>query len=187
MKPDQIRKEVSKMKRKNKGIIAGLIITMSFGMMAVTGCSAKTEPSAAVEQVMAGCDWDRVNSALEKYDFGKTFYLDQDYQDEERSFDSVSIVNYDPESVMAFKEVPCQIMISYGRTTELKAGGKDYPSPMISINLVDNKTNKSYTAVYSVDGKLSEEEGEWVIEEDKDSKLGSLLEEANKMFGLEEL
>ena len=179
------------MKKGIKGIIAGLIITMSLGMTAATGCSAKTAPAAPADpavttaQVTVTCDWDKVNSALEKYGFGKTFYLESDYKDEEKTLGSVSIVNYDPASVKAFKEVPCQIMISYGRTTELKENGKDYPSPMITISLVDNKTKKSYSAVYDASGKLTEEEGDWVMEEDKDAKLTSLLEEAKKMLGLE--
>ena len=173
------------MKKGIKGIIAGLIITMSLGMMAATGCSAKTEPTTVTEQVTVNCDWDKVNSALEKYDFGKTFYLDSDYKDEEKTLGAVSIVNYDPASVKAFREVPCQIMISYGKTTELKENGKDYSVPMITISFVDNKTKKSYSAVYGADGKLAEEEGEWVLEEDKNTKLTSLVEEAKKMFGLE--
>lgn len=173
------------MKKGIKGIIAGLIITMSLGMTAATGCSAKQAPAAATEQVTVTCDWDNVNSALEKYDFGKTFYLESDYKDDEKAIGSVSIVNYDPASVKAFKEVPCQIMISYGRTAELKENGKDYPSPMITISLVDNKTKKSYSAVYGADGKLAEEEGDWVLEEDKATKLGALIKEAKKMFGLE--
>lgn len=57
---------------------------------------------------------------------------------------------------------------------------------MISISVVDNNTKKSYSAVYSVDGDLAEEEGEWVLEEDKSTKLASLFGEAEKMFGLEE-
>ena len=126
-----------------------------------------------------------MNSALEKYGFGKTFYLDTDYKDEEQTLGEVSIVNYDPASVKAFREVPCQIMISYGKTTELKENGKDYAVPMITLSFVDNKTKKSYSAVYDTSGKLAEEEGEWVLEEDKNTKLGELVEEAKKMFGLE--
>lgn len=173
------------MKKGIKGIIAGLIITMSLGIVAATGCSAKTQPAVVTEQVTVSCDWDKVNSALEKYGFGKTFYLESDYKDEEKTLETVSIVNYDPTSVKAFREVPCQIMISYGRTTELKENGKDYPVPMITISLVDNKTKKSYSAIYGADGKLTEEEGEWVLDEDKNAKLTSLVEEAKKMFGLE--
>ena len=61
------------MKKGIKGIIAGLIITMSLGMTAATGCSAKQAPAAtATEQVTVTCDWDKVNSALDKYDFGKS-------------------------------------------------------------------------------------------------------------------
>lgn len=173
------------MKKGIKGIIAGLIITMSLGMVAATGCSAKTEPEHVTEQVTVSCDWDKVNSALEKYEFGKTFYLESDYKDDEKTLGAVSIVNYDPTSVKAFRKVPCQIMISYGRTTELKENGKDYAVPMITISFVDNKTKKSYSAVYGADGKLAEEEGEWVLDEDKNVKLGELVEEAKKMFGLE--
>ena len=174
------------MKKGIKGIIAGLIITMSLGMTAAIGCSAKQAPAAtATEQVTVTCDWDKVNSALDKYDFGKTFYLESDYKDDEMAIGSVSIVNYDPASAKAFREVPCQIMISYGKTTELKENGKDYPTPMITISFVDNKTKKSYSAVYGTDGKLAEEEGDWVLEEDKDTKLSTLIKEANKMFGLE--
>lgn len=174
------------MKKGIKGIIAGLIFTMSLGMTSATGCSAKAAPAVTTtEQVTVICDWDKVNSALEKYGFGKTFYLESDYKDEETTLGSVSVVNYDPASAKAFKEVPCQIMISYGKATELKGNGKDYPSPMITISLVDNKTKKSYSAVYDTNGKLTEEEGDWVMDEDKSAKLASLLEEAVKMFGLE--
>lgn len=87
------------MKKGIKGIIAGLIITMSLGMTAATGCSARTAPAAApTEQVMVTCYWDKVNSALEKYGFGKTFYLESDCKDDEKTLGSVSIINYDPAS-----------------------------------------------------------------------------------------
>lgn len=173
------------MKKGIKGIIAGLIILMSIGTPALTGCAAKAE-TAVTEQVSVEYDWDKTNSALEKYGFGKTYYLDPDYKDDEKAAGTVSIYNYDPESPTAFKDVPCQITISYGRTEELKANGKVYPVPMITISLVDNKSKKAYSAVYGVDGRLAEETGEWVLAEDKNEKLRELMEEAVKMFGLEE-
>ena len=159
---------------------------MSIIMMSATGCSAKKEPTAAPDQGTVAVAWDKVNSALEKYDFGKTYYLDSDYKDEETSLGTVSIVNYDPASAKGFKEVSCQIMISYGKTATLSAGGKDYEDPMITFSFVDNKSNKSYSAVYNAQGQLAEEEGEWVLEEDKSTKLASLVQEAQKMFSLEE-
>ena len=168
-----------------KKTIAGLIIVMSLGMAAVTGCSAKTE-TAVTEQVMVNCDWNKVNAALAKYDFGKTYYLDPDYEDEEKESGWVSIINYDPASINGFKEVPCQIMISYGTTEDLKENGKFYPVPMITISLTDNKTKNTYSAVYGADGKFAEESGEWVLAEDKDTKLGLILEDAIDMLGLEE-
>lgn len=183
--PFRSRKDVSEMKKGIKGIIAGLIILMSIGTPALTGCAAKAE-TAVTEQVSVECDWDKTNSALEKYGFGKTYYLNPDYKDDEKNAGTVIIYNYDPESRDGFREVPCQITISYGRTEELKANGKVYPVPMITISLVDNKSKKAYSAVYGVDGRLAEETGEWVLAEDKNEKLRELMEEAVKIFGLEE-
>ena len=118
------------MKKGIKGIIAGLIITMSLGMTAATGCSAKQAPAAtATEQVTVTCDWDKVNSALDKYDFGKTFYLESDYKDDEKAIGSVSIVNYDPASAKAFREVPCQIMSPTERPLNSRKTARTTPPP----------------------------------------------------------
>lgn len=182
-KPGRTRKEVSKMKKGIKGTVA--ILLMAAGMVTVmTGCAPKAE-TAPRQQVAVECDWDRINESLGRYDFGKTYYLDSDYKDDEKTIESVTIVNYNPDSPKAFKEVPCQILISYGRAAELRPDGNDYPNPMITICLINNKTKKSFSAVYGTDGKLAEESGEWVIEEDKETKLSSLLSDALNMFGLE--
>ena len=171
------------MKKGIKGTIAILLIAA--GMVTVmAGCAPKTAP-APKEQIAISFDWDKVNGALGRYDFGKTYYLDSDYKDDEKTIESVTIVNYDPDSPNAFKEVPFQILISYGRASELKPEGKEYPEPMITICLINNKTKKSFSAIYGTDGNLTEESGEWVIEEDKETKLSSLLSDALRMFGLE--
>ncbi len=173
------------MNRKIKKIIAGLIIIMSLGVSAAAGCSAKTE-TTVTEQVTVNCNWDRVNAALKKYDFGKTYYLDPDYEEEEEESGCVSIVNYDSQSINGFKEVPYQLMISYGKTEKLNDNGKFYSDPMITVSLIDNEMKSAYSAVYGVDGLLAEESGDWMLEEDKNTKLGLLLEEAIRMYGLEE-
>ncbi len=173
------------MKKGIKGTIA--IFVIAAGMVTVmAGCAPKAAPAPApTQQVTVDSDWDKVNGALERYDFGKTYYLDSDYKNDEKTIESVTIVNYDPDSPKAFKEVPFQILISYGRMSELKPDGKEYPNPMITICLINNKTKKSFSAIYGTDGKLAEESGDWVIEEDKEIKLSSLLGDALRMFGLE--
>jgi len=111
------------MKKGIKGTIA--VLLAAAGMVTVmAGCAPKTAP-APVQQAAIVCDWDKVNSALGRYEFGKTYYLESDYKDDEETLESVTIVNYDPTSPKAFKEVPCQILISYGRTAELKPNGND--------------------------------------------------------------
>ena len=182
-RPERFRKEVSKMKKGIKGTLA--VFLAAAGMITVmAGCAPKTTP-APKEQTAISFDWDKVNGALGRYEFGKTYYLESDYMDDEKTLESVTIVNYDPDSPKAFKEVPFQILISYGRTAELKPDGNDYPSPMITICLINNKTKKSFSAVYGTDGKLTEESGDWFLEEDKTAKLSSLLSDARSMFGLE--
>ena len=181
--PERFRKDVSKMKKGIKGTIA-ILLTVAGMITVMAGCAPKTTP-APKEQIAISFDWDKVNGALGRYEFGKTYYLESEYMNDEKTLESVTIVNYDPDSPKAFKEVPFQILISYGRASELKPEGKEYPEPMITICLINNKTKKSFSAIYGTDGNLTEESGEWVIEEDKETKLSSLLSDALRMFGLE--
>ena len=68
-------------------------------------------------------------------------------------------------------------MLSYGQTEE-------YDEPMITLSMVDNSSNDSYTVILDTKGNSTFEEGPWFLEEDKETKVKELTDDAMTIFGL---
>ena len=69
-------------------------------------------------------------------------------------------------------------MLSYGQT-------EGYDEPMITISMVDNSNNASFTVISNAEGKSVFEEGNWFLGEDKETKVQELTEDAMDIFGLD--
>lgn len=165
------------MKHIIKTTITTIALLTAFSLTACSSTQDKvdqgTESTVSIE-----CNWETVNSSLEDYAFGSKYYLPEDYKDDENEFNNVSVVNYDPSNVTSFSDIPYQVMLSYGQT-------EGYDEPMITISMVDNSNNASFTVISNAEGKSVFEEGNWFLGEDKETKVQELTEDAMDIFGLD--
>lgn len=158
-------------------------IVISFALLtglAIAGCGMSEKTGAdkpAVSTARIECGWEQVNSSIGAYKFGEKYFIEKDYKEDEEISNSVCIYNYDPEDPGAFRNVPCQITLSFGQTD-------GYSDPMITVSLVDNTSKNSYYVIVDKNGTKMNEDGTWFLEEDKDAKINGLIEDAKTVFGL---
>ena len=155
------------------------IIALLYTALSLTACSStsykgnqSTEPA-----VRTRCNWETVNSSLEEYAFGGKYFLPEDYKEDEDDSNNVSVFNYDPSNASSFKDVPYQVMLSYGQT-------EGYDEAMITVSMVDNSSSDSFTVISNAEGESVFEEGTWFLEEDKGTKVQELIDDAMTIFGL---
>lgn len=177
---------------KNMGTKAAkpaVILAMLACLTLATGCSAGGTVAPADSFGSVAVDWDRVNAAIDSYDFSAHGYYIGDYEEEETEFNQVIVTNYDSSISGAFREVEYQLTISYGETFTWDAGGetvKTDQAPMIELALLSNRGDGDYSVIYAEDGTPAEESGAWFLPDDQTEYMQRLLLDAQEMFGLDQ-
>ena len=150
------------------------------------------------------CDWETINPLLEKCNFEEyglyknflTKYYSSFYDCEEE-LNSIWLRNYSPNDKNINNSTPGSATISYGAQlcnsveSQNHVGDSYFKEPMIQIDLYNPKAKKDiepdyfpgYRAVYSLDGELALEEGQWFLEEDKDEFCRHYFEIMLKIIG----
>ena len=137
------------------------------------------------------CDWETINPLLDKREFEKyglytNFVNNRTFRDVEKSINIIWLSNYSPNDKNTDNTTPGSAEISYGAQlcnsveSQHHAGEKYFTEPMIQIQLYNPNARQreheiepdyllGYRAVYSLNGELALEEGQWFLEEDKDN------------------
>ena len=157
------------------------------------------------------CDWETVNPLLDKCNFEgyglNTCFLDEDdsfYKFEKKCNDIWLNVNSLNDENTNNSISGSYAQVSYGATecnsveSQHHLGERYFTEPMIQIELYNPKTRRwgrwedgimtrdylpGYRAVYSLDGELALEEGQWFLDEDKDEFCGYYFEIMLKVIG----
>ena len=151
------------------------------------------------------CDWETINPLLDNCDFEKyglyTAFFDNNdsFLDFEKRMNAIWLTNYSVTDKNN-NNPSDSVEITYGaircNTIENKnhAGEKCFTEPMIQIHLYNPNTKRreneiepdyilGYRAVYSLDGELALEEGQWFLDEDKDEFCRHYFECMLKIIG----
>ena len=148
------------------------------------------------------CDWETINPLLDEYNFEEyglyTNFIDNNsFRIDEEKFNFIEVYNFPSIDGVLNYETPGSADISYGAIwcnsveSRIHEGERYFTEPMIEINLYNPKAKKDiepdylpgYRAVYSLDGELALEEGQWFLEEDKDKFCRHYFEIMLKVIG----
>lgn len=163
-----------------KHILKNLVISVILIPALLFPACSKSSPERTQTSTSAPlieCNWETVNQSVERYPFGVKYYLPEDYKEEEKEYNCISIYNYDPSREAAFKSVDCQIMLSYGQTD-------GYDVPMVTIALVDNRSESAFSCFADRKGSIVRKEGTWFLDAEETERLFELNEDAKTIFGL---
>ena len=149
------------------------------------------------------CDWETINPLLDKCSFEEYgFYAELGYtfDETEEYINAIGLVNYNSRSSNNDRTKLSSVEISYGARccnsveSQHHTGEKYFTEPMIQIQLYNPNAKRrehelepdyilGYRAVYSLNGELALEEGEWFLEEDKDEFCRHYFEIMLKVIG----
>ncbi|MEE0409878.1 MAG: hypothetical protein UD759_03765 [Clostridia bacterium] len=138
------------------------------------------------------CDWEKINPVLDKCDFKEyglynAFYDNNDsFPDFEKRMNAIWLNNYPLNDENTNNATLGSAHVSYGARccnsveSQHHTGEKYFTEPMIQIQLYNPNARQreheiepdyllGYRAVYSLNGELALEEGQWFLEEDKDN------------------
>ena len=149
------------------------------------------------------CDWETINPLLEECNFEeyglyKNFFDNDDsFHNHEEQYNSIKVYNFPSVDGILNHDTPGSADISYGAIwynsvdNRMHYGEKCFNEPMVEIYLYNRKAKKDiepdylpgYRAVYSLNGELALEEGQWFLEEDKDKFCRHYFEIMLKVIG----
>ena len=177
----------------NKKYVVIVPMVLVCGLLVVSWAreSLKKEDSISVENSQVSSvvvDWDKVNKAIDSYDFASNgYYLESEYKENEKEWNYVMVTNYDDSRLDGFKEVEYQLSITYGECSEMNEVGNEaivYDEAMIEISLLDNSGNGEYAVIYKLNGEVVETFGEWFLSDKQEDYLQKVLNDSYEMFGL---
>ncbi len=147
------------------------------------------------------CSWDEINLLLEKHNYEKYgMHSDEDssFREYENDINSIALWNYsDTDEVfnnisLGAAEVAYGAIESNSVEDQNHNGRRYFASPMIQILLENPEISseepepdyiEGYRAVYSLDGELAPEEGQWFLDEDKDEFCKKYVDIMLKVIG----
>ncbi len=147
------------------------------------------------------CDWNEINPLLDKHNYEKYGMYSDDgasFREYEKDLNIIAIFNYSGDDKEFDNASPGAVSISYGAIASNSVedqnhnGKKYFSSPMIELHLYNPKTKKGdvepdyimgYRAVYSLDGELVLEEGQWFLDEDNDEFCEKYVDIMLKVIG----
>lgn len=151
------------------------------------------------------CNWETINPLLDNCDFEKyglyTAFFDNNdsFLNFEKRMNAIWLTNYSTTDKNN-NNTSDSVEIAYGavicNTVENKnhVGEKCFTEPMIQVYLYNPNAKRreneiepdyilGYRAVYSLDGELALEEGQWFLDEDKDKFCRHYFEIMLKIIG----
>ncbi|MEE1057168.1 MAG: hypothetical protein UH239_07975 [Acutalibacteraceae bacterium] len=185
------------MKSKKNSLAKAFALVLAiicFDTMALTGC-AKSDKSVDVTQMYIdkneelGIDWKSIVTNLKEYDMeGSGFYVDKENLEEDvDEIFTISFTNYDPEKGGSFKDVAYQIMISYGVQAKNEFAYETpefYDEPVYEIIVISNSSDEYYSARYNEKKEILFEDGEWILDIDRDETISDYINICGSAMGL---
>ncbi len=147
------------------------------------------------------CDWDEINPLLEKHNYeqyGLYSSNDTSFEEFEKYINAIALYNYSDfdddfnNSSLGAVEVAYGAIESNSVDDQNHNGYRYFAEPMIEIQCYNPKADKGeaepdyiqgYRAVYSLDGELALEEGQWFLDEDKDEFCEKYVDIMLKVIG----
>ena len=147
------------------------------------------------------CNWYEINPLLKKHNYeqyGLYSSNDTSFKEFEKYINAIALYNYSKTDKDFNMNSPGAVSIAYGATLsnsveDQNHNGEEYfASPMIQILLENPEINseepepdyiEGYRAVYSLDGELALEEGQWFLDEDKDEFCEKYVDIMLKVIG----
>ena len=162
--------------------------------------------SYTTDRYEVSCDWETINSLLDKCDFEQyglytAFYDNNDsFPNFEKRMNAIWLNNYSLNDKNTNNTTPGSAHVSYGARccnsveSQHHLGERYFTEPMIQIQLYNPNAKRreneiepdyilGYRAVYSLDGELALEEGQWFLDEDKDEFCRHYFECMLKIIG----
>lgn len=152
------------------------------------------------------CDWKTINPLLdncnfEEYGLYTAFYDNNDsFPNFEKRMNAIWLNNYSLNDKNTNNTTPGSAHVSYGARccnsveSQHHLGERYFTEPMIQVQLYNPNAKRreneiepdyilGYRAVYSLDGELALEEGQWFLDEDKDEFCRHYFETMLKIIG----
>lgn len=163
--------------------IKNIIGVILFAIMLLPVSCGGSQDNAVVSSDIP-IDWGSVNQAIVTADISQYgYYIETDYKTTEQELNYVSLYNYDPDDLSAWKKTEYQLDISYGQNLKVNAN-ELYDYTTIVVNLFQTNGDGYYSAVYTPEGILIEEGGDWFMADEKEEYLSKKLAQAQKIFGI---
>ena len=172
---------------------------VAYGDFVVYG---RFKDSYTTDRFEVSCNWDKINPLLDKCDFEQyglytNFFDNGSFIDDEEKLNIIEVYNFPSVDGCLNYDTPGSTDITYGAiwcnsvNDRNHYGEKCFKEPMIEIELYNPKAKMDiepdylpgYRAVYSLDGELALEEGEWFLDEDKDEFCRHYFECMLKIIG----
>lgn len=130
-------------------------------------------------------NWENVNKSIESTDISDySYYIESEYKTTQEEYNYVSLHNYDPDDLDAWKNTDYQLDISYGENFKLNVSNGMYDYVTILISLYETGGDGYYAAAYTPKGEFIDQEGTWFISEAKDKYMEQRIADAQKIFGI---
>ena len=192
--------------------LSTFLLTILF-ILAFVGCAesedfivyGRFKDNFTTDRFEVSCNWETINPLLDNCDFEKyglyTAFFDNNdsFLNFEKRMNAIWLTNYSTTDKNN-NNTSDSVEIAYGavrcNTVENKnhAGEKCFTEPMIQVYLYNPNAKRreneiepdyilGYRAVYSLDGELALEEGQWFLDEDKDKFCRHYFETMLKVIG----
>ena len=163
--------------------IIAIAATLFVLLLLPVSCGGNSENDGIVPSNFE-MDWTGVNQSMEAADLSPYgYYREKDYQTTEKELNYVSLYNYDPDAMDAWKKTDYQLEISYGQNFKVSSNGM-YDNATIEISMIQTNGDGCYTAAYTPEGAWLEESGAWFLSDDKEEYLSKHITQAREIFGI---
>ena len=194
---------------RTKGVI--LLFLVVLAAFVLSGCDDPQKEIAVYgrfqnayteDRFEVDCNWECINPFLENggYENNGLFRTSSDstFLEFENKLNCIGLRNYSEDDKKVNKATRGSAQIVYGAVTcnsiqnQQGVGDRFFTEPMVEIYLYNPDADRGdvtpdyilgYRAVYSLDGELALEEGQWFLNEDRDAFCRRYLEAMLKVIG----
>lgn len=160
------------------------VTAILFAIMLLSASCGSNSDNGEIASSNFEMNWSSVNQAIEAADLSQYgYYMEKDYQTTEQELNYVSLYNYNPNDMNAWKKTDYQLDISYGQNFKVSGNGM-YEEATIEISIIQTNGDGCYSASYTPEGKFIEENGDWFITDKKEDYLSKSVAQAREIFGI---